>query len=23
MSDNRNFGPTIVEKCFRKVSANL
>jgi hypothetical protein len=23
MSDNRSFGPTIVEKCFRKVSADL
>ncbi len=23
MTDNRSFGPTIVEKCFRKVSANL
>lgn len=23
MSDNRNFGPSIVEKCYRKVTANI
>lgn len=23
MSDNRNFGPSIIEKCYRKVSSNL
>lgn len=23
MSDNRSFGPSIIEKCYRKVSANI
>jgi hypothetical protein len=23
MADNRSFGPTVIEKSFRKVSANF